>query len=64
MAPMSATRPIRVGTRSFPVALPVETRSTRARMGIPSFAKMFQIPETRIDNVTDGAENPHDMSIA
>jgi hypothetical protein len=47
-----------------PVAFPEMSNRTSARIGIPSLAKTFQIPDTRIESVTDGIENPQDMSIA
>ena len=63
-APMRTSTPSRVGTTSWPAARPVASSSTRAITGIPSLAKTFHTPETRIDSVTSGMVKPHDISMA
>ena len=62
-APTSPTRPNSAATIRPPPGSPCTARMARATIGMPSLAKLFQMPVTSTDSVDRDFEKPHDDSI-
>src|SRR5829696_7327910 len=47
-----------------PLASPEKASSAKARTGMPSFTKLFQMPATTSDTVVRDLEKPHELKMA
>jgi hypothetical protein len=61
--PMSPARPASPAISRPPPGPPENARSARARIGSPSFAKLFQMPDTSSDTELRDREKPHESYI-